>query len=44
MHPEKVTVWCEIWAGDVIGKYLWFQLDSAAYRTTYTTLDILLDI
>ena len=21
MHPEKVTVWCSLWAGGIIGPY-----------------------
>lgn len=26
MHPEKVTAWCEFWAGGVIGPYF-FEKD-----------------
>ena len=22
MHPEKVTVWCSLWAGGIIGLYI----------------------
>ena len=29
MHPEKVTVWCGLWAGGIIGPYFF---DDAAIR------------
>ena len=32
MHPEKVTVWCGLWAGGIIGPY--FFKDDAIRNVT----------
>ena len=32
MHPEKVTVWCGLWAGGIIGPY--FFKDAANRNVT----------
>ncbi|GFW97926.1 putative DD41D transposase [Trichonephila clavipes] len=53
LHPEKLTVWCALWAGGVIGPYffkndgrhneLWFQQDGATCHTAHATIDLLKD-
>ncbi|GFV59721.1 DUF4817 domain-containing protein [Trichonephila clavipes] len=55
LHPEKLTVWCALWDGGIIGPYffkndechnvteLWFQQDSAACHTARATIDLLKD-
>ncbi|GFW58547.1 transposable element Tc3 transposase [Trichonephila clavipes] len=53
LHPEKLTVWCALWAGGIIGPYffkndeghkeLWFQQDGATCHTARTTIDLLKD-
>ncbi|GFV32108.1 uncharacterized protein TNCV_1673971 [Trichonephila clavipes] len=52
-HPEKLTVWCALWAGGIIGPYffkndeshneLWFQQDGATCLTARATIDLLKD-
>ncbi|GFY09619.1 putative DD41D transposase [Trichonephila clavipes] len=37
LHPEKLTVWCALWAG------LWFQQDGATCHTARVTIDLLKD-
>ncbi|GFU35643.1 uncharacterized protein TNCV_2099391 [Trichonephila clavipes] len=51
LHPEKLTVWCALWAGGIIGPYffknvkghneLWFQQDGATCHTARATIDLL---
>ncbi|GFT96668.1 putative transposable element [Trichonephila clavipes] len=36
LHPEKLTVWCALWAGE-----LWFQQDGATCHTARATIDFL---
>ncbi|GFX70600.1 DUF4817 domain-containing protein [Trichonephila clavipes] len=53
LHPEKLTVWCALWAGGIIGKYffkkdeghnkLWFRQDGATCHTARATIDLLKD-
>ncbi|GFX22061.1 uncharacterized protein TNCV_3054171 [Trichonephila clavipes] len=53
LHPEKLTVWCALWAGGIIGPYffkndeghkeLWFQKDGATCHTARATIDLLKD-
>ncbi|GFV83929.1 DUF4817 domain-containing protein [Trichonephila clavipes] len=53
LHPEKLTVWCALWAGGIIGPYffkndeghneLWFQQDGAICHTARATIDLLKD-
>ncbi|GFX39746.1 putative DD41D transposase [Trichonephila clavipes] len=52
LHPEKLTVWCTLWAGGIIGPYffkndeghnLWFQQDGATCHTAHATIDLLKD-
>ncbi|GFU49777.1 DUF4817 domain-containing protein [Trichonephila clavipes] len=53
LHPEKLTVWCVLWAGGIIGPYffkndeghneLWFQQDGATCHTARATIDLLKD-
>ncbi|GFX69407.1 putative DD41D transposase [Trichonephila clavipes] len=53
LHPEKLTVWCALWAGGIIGLYffkndeghneLWFQQDGATCHTARATIDLLKD-
>ncbi|GFT56427.1 putative transposable element [Trichonephila clavipes] len=52
LHPEKLTVWCALWAGEIIGPYfkndeghneLWFQQDGATCHTARATIDLLKD-
>ncbi|GFT91140.1 DUF4817 domain-containing protein [Trichonephila clavipes] len=53
LHPEKLTVWCALWAGGIIGPYffkndeghneLWFQQDRATCHTARATIDLLKD-
>ncbi|GFW15823.1 DUF4817 domain-containing protein [Trichonephila clavipes] len=53
LHPEKLTVWCALWAGGTIGPYffkndeshneLWFQQDGATCHTARATIDLLKD-
>ncbi|GFX20493.1 uncharacterized protein TNCV_3488501 [Trichonephila clavipes] len=53
LHKEKLTVWCALWAGGIIGPYffkndeghneLWFQQDGATCHTARATIDILKD-
>ncbi|GFY29253.1 DUF4817 domain-containing protein [Trichonephila clavipes] len=52
-HPEKLTVWCALWAGGIIGPYffkndeghneLWFQQDGATCHTARATINLLKD-
>ncbi|GFW05742.1 uncharacterized protein TNCV_4627511 [Trichonephila clavipes] len=37
LHPEKLTVWCALWAE------LWFQKDGATCHTARATIDLLKD-
>ncbi|GFT20977.1 transposable element Tc3 transposase [Trichonephila clavipes] len=51
LHSEKLTVWCALWAGGIIGPYffkndegpneLWFQQDGATYHTARAIIDLL---
>ncbi|GFW92226.1 DUF4817 domain-containing protein [Trichonephila clavipes] len=53
LHPEKLTVWCALRAGGIIGPYffkndeghneLWFQQDGATCHTARATIDLLKD-
>ncbi|GFV74439.1 putative DD41D transposase [Trichonephila clavipes] len=53
LHPEKLTVWCALWAGGIIGPYffkndeghkeLWFQQDGATCHAARATIDLLKD-
>ncbi|GFV39868.1 putative transposable element [Trichonephila clavipes] len=53
LHPEKLTVWCALWAGGIICPYffkndeghneLWFQQDGATCHTARVTIDLLKD-
>ncbi|GFW34471.1 uncharacterized protein TNCV_500891 [Trichonephila clavipes] len=53
LHPEKLTVWCALWAGGIIGPYffkndeghneLWFQQDGATCHTARATIGLLKD-
>ncbi|GFU00697.1 transposable element Tc3 transposase [Trichonephila clavipes] len=53
LHPEKLTVWCALWAGGIIGPYLfkndeghnelWFQQDGATCHTARAIIDLLKD-
>ncbi|GFV27176.1 putative transposable element [Trichonephila clavipes] len=53
LQPEKLTVWCALWAGGIIGPYffksdeghneLWFQQDGATCHTARATIDLLKD-
>ncbi|GFW41843.1 uncharacterized protein TNCV_5531 [Trichonephila clavipes] len=48
LHPEKLTVWCALWAGGIIGpnhdvQELWFQQDGATCHTARATIDLLKD-
>ncbi|GFU88303.1 putative transposable element [Trichonephila clavipes] len=53
LHPEKLTVWCALWAGGIIGPYffkndeghneLWFQQDGGTCHTARATIDLLKD-
>ncbi|GFX31278.1 uncharacterized protein TNCV_2060971 [Trichonephila clavipes] len=55
LHPEKLTVWCALWAGGIIGPYffkndeghtvteLWFQQDGTTCHTARATIDLLKD-
>ncbi|GFU87241.1 DUF4817 domain-containing protein [Trichonephila clavipes] len=53
LHPEKLTVWCALWAGGIIGPYffkndeghneLWYQQDGATCHTARATIDLLKD-
>ncbi|GFW51926.1 transposable element Tc3 transposase [Trichonephila clavipes] len=53
LYPEKLTVWCALWAGRIIGPYffknnhdvqeLWFQQDGATCHTARATIDLLKD-
>ncbi|GFX40073.1 DUF4817 domain-containing protein [Trichonephila clavipes] len=55
LYPEKLTVWCALWAGGIIGPYffkndeghniteLWFQQDGATCHTARATIDLLKD-
>ncbi|GFV35579.1 DUF4817 domain-containing protein [Trichonephila clavipes] len=53
LHPEKLTVWCTLWAGGIIGPYffksdeghneLWFQQDGTTCHTARATIDLLKD-
>ncbi|GFU84034.1 hypothetical protein TNCV_2731761 [Trichonephila clavipes] len=50
---KKLTVWCALWAGGIIGPYffkndeghneLWFQQDGATCHTARATIDLLKD-
>ncbi|GFU50756.1 putative DD41D transposase [Trichonephila clavipes] len=53
LHPEKLTAWCALWAGGIIGpnffkndeghNELWFQQDGATFHTARATIDLLKD-
>ncbi|GFX15195.1 transposable element Tc3 transposase [Trichonephila clavipes] len=50
LHPEKLTVWGALWAGEIIGQYFFkndeghnFQQDGATCHTARATIDILKD-
>ncbi|GFX72577.1 uncharacterized protein TNCV_4061731 [Trichonephila clavipes] len=53
LHPEKLSVWCALWAGGIIGPYffkndeghneLWFQQDGATCHIARATIDLLKD-
>ncbi|GFU76015.1 transposable element Tc3 transposase [Trichonephila clavipes] len=50
LHPEKLTVWCALWAGGIIGPYFFkndeghnFQQDGATCHTARATIDLLKD-
>ncbi|GFW34631.1 uncharacterized protein TNCV_952591 [Trichonephila clavipes] len=53
LHPEKLTVWCALWAGGIIGPYffkndeghkeLWFQQDGTTCHTARATINLLKD-
>ncbi|GFV73872.1 transposable element Tc3 transposase [Trichonephila clavipes] len=53
LHPEKLTVWCALWAGGAIGPYffkndeghneLWSQQDGVTCHTARSTIDLLKD-
>ncbi|GFW05895.1 putative transposable element [Trichonephila clavipes] len=54
LHPEKLTVWCALWAGGIIAFFipelnnhdvqeLWFQQDGATCHTSSATIDLLKD-
>ncbi|GFX92487.1 transposable element Tc3 transposase [Trichonephila clavipes] len=53
LHREKLTVWCALWAGGIIGPYffkndeghneLWFQQDDTTCHTARATIDLLKD-
>ncbi|GFY14469.1 helitron_like_N domain-containing protein [Trichonephila clavipes] len=49
LHPEKLTVWCALWAGGILlqndegHNELWFQQDGATYHTARATIDLLKD-
>ncbi|GFV87711.1 transposase [Trichonephila clavipes] len=53
LHPEKLTVWCTLWTGGIIGPYffkndgghneLWFQQDGATCHAARATIDLLKD-
>ncbi|GFW70036.1 uncharacterized protein TNCV_1404891 [Trichonephila clavipes] len=42
LHPEKLTVWCALWDGGIIGA-VWFQQDGATCHTARATIDLLKD-
>ncbi|GFU81453.1 transposable element Tc3 transposase, partial [Trichonephila clavipes] len=42
LHPEKLTVWCALWAGER-SLELWFQQDGATCHTARATIDLLKD-
>ncbi|GFT27693.1 transposable element Tc3 transposase [Trichonephila clavipes] len=54
LHPEKLTVWCALWAGGILlqkrmkattlqSMELWFQKDEATCHTARATIDLLKD-
>ncbi|GFX55154.1 putative DD41D transposase [Trichonephila clavipes] len=49
LHPEKLTVWCALWAGRILLQIdeghneLWFQQDGATCHTARATIDLLKD-
>ncbi|GFX55834.1 transposable element Tc3 transposase [Trichonephila clavipes] len=54
VHPEKLTVWCALWAGGITSPYffkndeghnvtLWFQQDGATCHTARATIELLKD-
>ncbi|GFU54814.1 putative LOC100569746 [Trichonephila clavipes] len=52
LHPEKLTVWCALWAGGIIGPYFFkndeghnvtFQQAGATCHTARATIDLLKD-
>ncbi|GFW02069.1 uncharacterized protein TNCV_4854091 [Trichonephila clavipes] len=47
LHPEKLTVWCALWAGGILlqktMKELWFQQDGATCHTARAAIDLLKD-
>ena len=42
MHPEKVTVWCDLWTGAIIGPYLFTvrEMISNVFLPTMQELDL----
>jgi len=47
MHPEKVTVWCRLWAGGIIGPYFFkddngrnVTVNGERYRVMIDELDL----
>ncbi|GFV03324.1 uncharacterized protein TNCV_4019211 [Trichonephila clavipes] len=50
LHPEKLTVWCALWVGGIIGPYFFkndeghnFQQDGAACHTAHAVKDTFAD-
>ncbi|GFY35087.1 uncharacterized protein TNCV_5044621 [Trichonephila clavipes] len=54
LHPEKLTVWCALWAGGITNFFIpelnnhdvqemWFQQDGATCHTARATIDLLKD-
>ncbi|GFV99990.1 putative transposase [Trichonephila clavipes] len=50
LHSEKLTVWCALWAGGIIGPYFFkndeghnFQQDGETCHTARATIDLLTD-
>ncbi|GFV35974.1 putative DD41D transposase [Trichonephila clavipes] len=51
LHPEKLTVWCALWAGGIIGPYFFKNdeghnvtgNDGATCHTAHATIDLLKD-
>ncbi|GFV73866.1 uncharacterized protein TNCV_2625691 [Trichonephila clavipes] len=43
LHPEKLTVWCTLWAGGIIGFELWLHQDGTICHTARAAIDLLKD-